>query len=105
MSVGQTFDDLADSGARRFLSLDIKLGAQLIPTIRSKNEVRQLYDDVLLKQRNAVENGCLLKGRQFVFLIHDYYRCNANLEMAFTVEHLVALSFDGDKTLHTFMHN
>ncbi len=106
MLKGQTFEALADSGPVRFNSLDIKLGMQLIPTIKSKsNEVRQLYDDVLLKQRNAVENGCLLKGRQVVFLIHDYYRCNANLEMIFTVEHLAALSFDGDKTLHTFMHN
>ncbi len=91
---------MAESGGRRLLSLDIKLGAQLIPTIKSKNEVRQLYDDVHLSQREAIGNGTVLKGRQIVFLILDYYKCNANLEYVYTVEILSNLKCGSDEALH-----
>ena len=66
MAPGKTFDDLADSGLQRFISLDIKLGAQLIPTIKAKNEARILYDEILLKQREANSKSTVLKGRQIV---------------------------------------
>ena len=102
---GKTFVDFEDSGLPRFLSLDVKLGVQLIPTILAKSEVRILYDDILLKQREAVEKGKVLKGRQIVWLILDYYKCNANLELVYTIEHLTGLQWMGDKQMHTFLAN
>ncbi len=78
---------------------------ELIPTIKAKrSEVRHLYDDVIGKQLEAVKDNRLLKGRQIVFMILDYYKCNANLELMYTVEHLSSLTFDGDPNLHTFKH-
>jgi hypothetical protein len=105
MAPGKTFEDLADSGLHRFLSLDVKLGVQLIPTIRARNDVKILYDDILLRTRDAVGMGRILKGRQIVWLILDHYKCNSNLELVYTIEHLTGLKWLGDGSMHTFLAN
>jgi hypothetical protein len=105
MAPGKTFEDLADSGLPRFLSLDVKLGVQLVPTIRARNDVKILYDDILLRTREAVGHGRILKGRQIVWLILDHYKCNSNLELVYTIEHLTGLKWLGDGSMHTFLAN
>jgi hypothetical protein len=70
---GQTFAALADSGEARFHSLDLRLSAALSNCIRNAPSARALHDDLLVKEEQAQSAGTMLRGRQVLFMINEFF--------------------------------
>ena len=95
-----TFEGLADSGASRFRSLDLKLAASMNNMIKSANADFLL--SVTLKKQDAELEGKMLTGRQIAWLIYKYYQNNPNLQQMFTIRDLTDIRYKGDDTMHAF---
>ena len=95
-----TFESLADSGARRFQSLDLKLAASMNSMIKTANADFSM--SVTLRKQDAEAEGRMLTGRQIAWLIYKFYQANPNLTQMYTVRDLTNIPYRGDDHLHAF---
>ena len=101
----KTFDELGDSGAKRFESLDVKLSMALAATIRDSKEASQLYQELLEHQRIHLRDKTITKGRQMYWLILNYHKVNDSQEVVIGIEHLTLLEWKGDHKMAEFKHH
>ena len=100
---GSTMDGLADSGAKRFRSLDLKLGASLGAVVRDSGS-ENLIDDLAEKNLEAMSSGAVLKGRQVLWLLFNHFKTNPSLTPVYSIVDLMGLGWWGDDSMHGFRH-
>ncbi len=99
----KTFDELSDSGLKRYESLDVKLSIALTNSIRdAPGEAAQLYQELLEYQRIANIKGTITKGRQIYWMIMNYHKTNESQEVIIGIEHLLMLNWKGDTHMYEF---
>ena len=98
-----TYESLAESGPKRFQSLDLKLGASLSAIIRD-SEAQTLIDDLERHASEAMKSGSVVKGRQVYWMINSFFKTNPALGLVYDVTDLGALTWLGDKQVHNFRH-
>ena len=99
------YDELADYGEDRFATLDTKLAAALIASIRGAGQRGQvLLDTLFVKNEAAMKAGRMVSGRQIVWLIYEYNATDRNLDVVYDIEHLSKLEWFGDspEQIHKF---
>ena len=98
------FETLADSGERRFLSLDLKLSTALGSMLKTANN--SVTQDVNLRETIATKQGTMLKGRQIAWLILKHFQTNPQLGVMYQITDFADLEWRGDKPtdVHTFMY-
>ena len=101
---GRTFQSLANSGPTRFHVMDLKLSTVLTGVIRNATAARTLYDDLMVREASVSMNGSMLKGRQIMFMILEFFKTNRQMQFMYTIEDLAKLEWLGDRDLHTFRH-
>jgi hypothetical protein len=101
----KTFDELGDSGMKRFESLDVKLSMALAATIRDSKEASQLYQELLEHQRVHLRQQTITKGRQIYWLILNFHKVNDSQEVVIGIEHLTLLAWKGDHKMAEFKHH
>ena len=74
---GVTLESLADSGARRFQSLDLKLSAAAAVVIK-ESHCQILIDAVHEKDQQFMHpdsdtGATMLKGRQLIWMIYNHF--------------------------------
>jgi len=98
-----TSESLADSGPKRFRSLDLKLGASLSAAI-CDSEAHTLIDDLERHASDAMKSGSVIKGRQIYWMMNSFFKANPALGLVYDVTDLGALTWLGDKQVHNFRH-
>ena len=86
-----TFESLAESGPKRFRSLDLKLGASLSAIIRDSG-AHTLIDDLERHASHAMKSGPVIKGRQIYWMINSFFKANPALGLVYDVTDLSALT-------------
>ena len=82
-SPGRTLESLADSGAARFRVMDLKLSTVLTGIIRNSQTARPLYDDLMVRELAASLRGSMLKGRQIMFMILEFFKTNRQMQFMY----------------------
>eukprot|EP00972_Heterocapsa_arctica_P089492 13195147-Heterocapsa_arctica.AAC.1 len=98
---GVTFESLADSGAPRFRSLDMKLSAALSKMVRTANN--QLSIDLATIEEKMIDEGTMLMGRQIAWKLYMYYQCNPIMDFTYGVRDLTHLPWQGDSQIANFL--
>jgi hypothetical protein len=65
---------------------------------------RSLHADVLVREERAPEAGAMLRGRQILFLMYDYFKTNVHMALIYSVTDLAKLTYPGGKNMHSFRH-
>jgi hypothetical protein len=84
--------------------MDLKLSTVLTGVIRNATTARTLYDDLMVREASASMNGSMLKGRQTMFMILEFFKTNRQTQFMYTIEDLAKLEWLGDRDLHTLRH-
>ena len=92
-----TYDLLAESG--EFMSLHVKLAAAL-----SKLASGDLGRKLTQAKEVEARMGVMLKGRQALWMVYEYYRVNAEAGALFDLSDLLNVKLRGD-ALEAFMAN
>jgi hypothetical protein len=99
----KTYLELADSGLKRYESLDVKLCIALSNSLKDAGgEPAQLYQELLENQRVHNLNGTVTKGRQVYWMILNYHKTNDSQSVVIGIDHLVLLEWKGDKKMYEF---
>ena len=75
---GSKFNDVASPGEARYLTLDIKLLMAVTAVIKEGN--RTFATKVSSLEDSALAKGAILKGRQLVWLVHDWFKLNPDMK-------------------------
>ena len=97
---GAMFERFTDSGKRRFHALDTKLSVAMSTMIRNSKKI--IAEDALIKMDEVVKQGRMLTGRQFAWMLCDYFKTNHALEQVRNITNLQELAYPGDKNMHRF---
>ena len=80
-----TFEALADSGEPRFRTLDLRLSAALTACVRNAPTARALHDDLLVKEEKAHAAGTMLRGRQILFMLNEFFKTSVHMAKSETL--------------------
>jgi len=98
---GATFEQFgADSCTQRFKNLDVMLGVAMYAMI--KKTKKPIAEDVLIKMDTIIKGELMLTGRQFVWMMLDYFKTNHSLEQVHNITDLQEIVYPGDKNMHRF---
>ena len=86
-----TYDVLQDSG--EFLTLDMKLAAAL--TAKAFGEIGRKLS---LRKEKEYQHGRLVKGRQMLHMIHDFYKVTEEAGALYDFQDLLAAQIKGGST-------
>ena len=99
----KTYSELADSGMKRYESLDVKLCIALANSLRdASGDAAQLYQELIENQRVHNLGGTVTKGRQVYWMILNYHKTNDSQDVVIGIEHLTMLEWRGDKKMYEF---
>jgi hypothetical protein len=98
---GSTFESLSNSGEARFATLDLKLHNAVSACIKEGNKT--LAVKVASREEAALESGKLLKGRQLVWLVHDWFRLNPDLKPLYGFQEIADIQWLGDENIFEFL--
>ena len=84
----------------RWKSLDLSLSRALRWMIQSSGE--SLSEDVALKAREFAQRSNILRGRQIIRLMIDYFKTNRSLQEQYTWQDIKTLQWQGDDELQWF---
>ncbi len=84
-----TYEQLADSGLKRYEPPDVKLALALSISLKdsSNGECSQLYQELLENQRVVNIKGTVTKGRQIYWMILNFHKPNDSQEVIIIIEH------------------
>ncbi|MFM7983507.1 MAG: hypothetical protein ACKPKO_29695, partial [Candidatus Fonsibacter sp.] len=85
----------------RWKRLDFSLSRALQGMIRSSGE--PLSEDVTLKAREFQQHHMLLRGRQIIWMMIDYFKTNRSLQEQFTWQDIETLQWQGDESYNGFI--
>ena len=88
---GATFESLHRTGSK-YESLDQKLAAALASMVHT--EISRL---IVQASEMATQNDRVLRSRQALFIVYQYYATNASLGAAYSIVDLVNIEWMGDK--------
>ena len=101
---GTTFETLADSGAVRFKSVDIRLAVSLSACVKDGSS--ELYRELQRRESECMsEKSECLRGRQIMWMILSFFKSNRDMSVVYTVQDLTNLQWQGDKNMHVFRHH
>ena len=86
-----SYDALGDSGL--FMALDMKLAAAL--SAKASGEIGR---KLLLRKEAEYKEGRLVKGRQMLYLIHDYYKVNEEAGSMYELQDLMHVQIKGENS-------
>jgi hypothetical protein len=89
LKTGAKVGDFASSGEPRFATLDIKLYAAVLAVIKDGN--RTLATKVSSLEEAEISKGGILKGRQLVFLVHDWFKLNPDMKPLYGLHEITDL--------------
>jgi hypothetical protein len=98
---GAKVEDFANSGEPRFATLDIKLYAAVLSVIRDGN--RTLATKVAGLEDAALTKGNVMKGRQLVFLVHDWFKLNPDMKHLYGLHEITDIKWYGDERIFDFL--
>ena len=101
LKVGAKFEDFHNSGGARFATLDIKLHCAMTQVI--KDGCRTLAAKLSTLEDEAMAKGMLLKGRQLVWLVHDWFRLNPEMQQVYGLQAITDLEWYGDNNISAFV--
>ena len=84
--------------------MDLKLSTVLTIMIKATASARTLYDDLSVREHDTAQKNTILKGRQAMLTLLQYFRTNRQMEFVYSIEDLAALTWLGDRETHTFRH-
>jgi hypothetical protein len=93
-----TYDLLADSG--EFGTLDIKLAAAL-----TKVATGEIGRKVTLAVETEAKRGRMLKGRQILWMVHDYHKYDEEIGALYDYQDLLSVRLKNDSCLESFMNS
>ena len=90
----KTYLELADSGPKRYESLDVKLSISLANSLRdASGEAAELYPELIENQRVHSLDGTVTKGRQIYWMILNYHKTNDSQDVVIGISHLSMLEW------------
>ena len=98
---GAKIEDFASSANASFATLDIKLYMAVLAVIRDGN--RTLATKVAILEDAASSKNLVMKGRQLVFLVHDWFRLNPDMKPSFGLQEITDLKWFGDERIFEFL--
>ena len=98
---GSQFEDFNSWGDARFATLDIKLHSAITAIIKEGN--RTLATKLASLEGAALDKGTILKGRQVVWLIHDWFRLNPDMKPLCGLQEITDLKWLGDDKIFEFL--
>ncbi len=98
---GITFESLADSGAPRFRSIDMKLSQALGKVVKNANNA--LTIDLATIEEKLIEEGSMLMGRQIAWKIIMFFQTNPICELTYGISDLLNLPWQGDPLVANFL--
>ena len=84
----------------RWRKLDFALAKALRGIIKQSKE--SLTEDVILKTRECAQSKSILKGRQIVWMMLDYFKANRTLQEQYKYQDIEPLKWMGDEKLPQF---
>ena len=91
-----TYACMADSGA--FLTLDMKLAAAI-----SAHCTGEIGRQLTMRKADERKNGVMVKGRQLLYMIGEYYRANEEAGAMYDMADLMGVKIRGDN-LENFLN-
>ena len=82
-------------------TLDIKLHMAVTAVIKEGN--RTLATKVSSLEDSALMKGSILKGRQLVWLVHDWFKLNADMKPLYGLQEITDLKWYGDERIFEFL--
>ena len=70
--------------------------------VRSSGE--SLSEDITLKAREFAQRSNILRGRQIIWMMIDYFKTNRSLQEQYTWQDIEALQWQGDEKHQWFLH-
>ena len=59
--------------------MDLKLSTVLMVLIKGTVAARILYDDITVREQEAVKANSMLKGRQILFMVVTFFKTNRQM--------------------------
>ena len=87
----------------RWRKLDFALAKALHGILKQSKE--SLTEDVILKTRECAQSNSILKGRQILWMMHDYFQTNRTLQEQYTYQDIESLKWMGDEKVATVLQN
>ena len=84
----------------RWRKLDFALAKALHGILKQSKE--SLTEDVILKTRECAQSNSILKGRQIVWMMLDYFKTNRTLQEQYKYPAIESLKWMGDERLPQF---
>ena len=84
----------------RWRKLDFALAKSLHGILKQSKE--SLTEDVILKTRECAQSNSILKGRQILWMMHDYFKTNRTLQEQYKYQDIESLKWMGDERLPQF---
>ena len=74
--------------------MDFALAKALHGILKQSKE--SLTEDVVLKTREYAKSNCILKGRQIICMMRDYFKTNRTLQEQYKYQDIECLKWMGD---------
>ena len=87
----------------RWRKLDFALAKALHGILKQSKE--SLTEDVILKTRECAQSNSILKGRQIVWMMLDYFKTNRTLQEQYKYQDIESLKWMGDEKIPQFFKN
>ena len=100
----KTFEELADSGEKRFFKMDLKLSAELHAAYKNEKDAIRLMEEVQIMEEYCAGKSGMLKGRQYVKMSLSYFETDRHLDKIWQMEDLYKLEYPGDAKMGAFRY-